>query len=537
MLVATEHLRAELVQRGFANAARWCRGADARLFDPSKRADLGLPRPVHLIVGRLAPEKDPQAFLALELPVFPSRTDTFGLGRELRREPRSPAVHRALERRRRHLRARSRGPLERRAHHLRALPGGAPTENLVRRLIALLAEQPMRTPASLALAALLAHSLASPRHAQGAEPQARIAREVGDDARASLSDPTLRERVGAAPVRGRWARLLEDAGLKLRAAERNSRGELALGFAFDLAKAVAPAGEGRRHALELAARGQVVLERAANPDDHLEGGLRMRWTGTHTLGSAPEGRREHARGLADPDGETLAAIDAEALARLSRRLDSLSDDELRLDADFRTLSAGHAENVRRTLPSELDWDWDLHAGLESDQGFSSRQVVLGASVGGHFISWDPDAAASRLNPFDAPAAALRWLAGEDEEFRTSGDAYPTIALGLDIVDASRDGTRSAVTDDESFLRARLDARLASSAFTLGEEALMLTAAWRVYQEIDAPASVRRADIDVRRHLEIELELIRGWSLSYSTGTLPLDPHPDSTFALGFALEL
>lgn len=122
VLVATERLRSELAGRGFANTARWCRGVDARLFHPRHRVELGLPRPVHLYVGRLAVEKDVGEFLRQDLPgtklvvgdgpergtlerrfpaavflgtkrgdelariyasadvfVFPSRTDTFGL--------------------------------------------------------------------------------------------------------------------------------------------------------------------------------------------------------------------------------------------------------------------------------------------------------------------------------------------------------------------------------------------------------------------------------------------------------------------------
>lgn len=122
VLVATESLARELEGRGFARVVRWSRGVDAELFHPRKRGELGLPRPVHLYVGRLAVEKDVGAFLSQGLPgtklvvgdgperaalaqrfpdavftgtlrgeelartyassdvfVFPSRTDTFGL--------------------------------------------------------------------------------------------------------------------------------------------------------------------------------------------------------------------------------------------------------------------------------------------------------------------------------------------------------------------------------------------------------------------------------------------------------------------------
>jgi glycosyltransferase involved in cell wall biosynthesis len=121
-MVSTPSLAAELRQQGFHSVLRWPRGVDSRLFNPDRAVDLGLPRPVFLAVGRLAVEKNLEAFLALDLPgskvvvgdgparesltrrfpdttflgtkrgaelaaiyaaadvfVFPSRTDTFGL--------------------------------------------------------------------------------------------------------------------------------------------------------------------------------------------------------------------------------------------------------------------------------------------------------------------------------------------------------------------------------------------------------------------------------------------------------------------------
>lgn len=121
VMAATPALAQELRSRGFRNVVLWPRGVDAALFHP-RPSDLGLPRPVFLSVGRVAVEKNLEAFLALALPgtkvvvgdgparadlaraypdavflgamqgekladtyaaadvfVFPSRTDTFGL--------------------------------------------------------------------------------------------------------------------------------------------------------------------------------------------------------------------------------------------------------------------------------------------------------------------------------------------------------------------------------------------------------------------------------------------------------------------------
>jgi glycosyltransferase involved in cell wall biosynthesis len=121
-LVPTQSIHDELIGWGFDTLKVWTRGVDRELFRPQPEADLNLPHPVFLCVGRVAVEKNLGAFLSLDLPgtklivgdgpdlaelkrqypdavfagkhegralaryyagadvfVFPSRTDTFGL--------------------------------------------------------------------------------------------------------------------------------------------------------------------------------------------------------------------------------------------------------------------------------------------------------------------------------------------------------------------------------------------------------------------------------------------------------------------------
>ena len=123
VMVATRTIRDDLTARGFRNVREWSRGVDTEQFRPDLEPALDLPRPVHLYVGRVAIEKNLEAFLDLPLSqgtklvvgdgpqlaelkagypavrfagakfgeelarhyaagdvfVFPSRTDTFGL--------------------------------------------------------------------------------------------------------------------------------------------------------------------------------------------------------------------------------------------------------------------------------------------------------------------------------------------------------------------------------------------------------------------------------------------------------------------------
>jgi glycosyltransferase involved in cell wall biosynthesis len=121
-MVAAPSMQVALEQRGFRNLVRWGRGVDVELFRPGPKDLWCQPRPISLYFGRVAVEKNLEAFLALDLPgtrvvigdgparaelasryphvvftgykfgedlarhvaaadvcVFPSRTDTFGL--------------------------------------------------------------------------------------------------------------------------------------------------------------------------------------------------------------------------------------------------------------------------------------------------------------------------------------------------------------------------------------------------------------------------------------------------------------------------
>jgi len=69
IMVATPTLERELEARGFRNLMRWRRGVDQEQFRPDHPPALtGLPRPIFGYVGRVAVEKNLDAFLSLDLP-------------------------------------------------------------------------------------------------------------------------------------------------------------------------------------------------------------------------------------------------------------------------------------------------------------------------------------------------------------------------------------------------------------------------------------------------------------------------------------
>ena len=68
ILVSTPSLEEDLTRRGFKNLMRWSRGVDLDRYSPRVASTVDWPRPVFLNVGRVAVEKNLEAFLSLDLP-------------------------------------------------------------------------------------------------------------------------------------------------------------------------------------------------------------------------------------------------------------------------------------------------------------------------------------------------------------------------------------------------------------------------------------------------------------------------------------
>lgn len=70
VMVSTATVEEELRQHGFQKLVRWGRGVDLDVFHPRPQIEklLDLPRPIFLSVGRVAVEKNLEAFLSLRLP-------------------------------------------------------------------------------------------------------------------------------------------------------------------------------------------------------------------------------------------------------------------------------------------------------------------------------------------------------------------------------------------------------------------------------------------------------------------------------------
>lgn len=68
VMVAAESLRKELHEHGIKNLLIWPRGVDHELFTPEAKIPLTGERPIFMYMGRVAHEKNIEAFLSLDLP-------------------------------------------------------------------------------------------------------------------------------------------------------------------------------------------------------------------------------------------------------------------------------------------------------------------------------------------------------------------------------------------------------------------------------------------------------------------------------------
>ena len=90
-LVPTPTQLEKLAARGFSNLRLWSRGVDTAVFNPSEPVRYALPRPIAVYLGRVAVEKNLEAFLALTK--VPTKL-VIGDGPDLERlRARHPACH------------------------------------------------------------------------------------------------------------------------------------------------------------------------------------------------------------------------------------------------------------------------------------------------------------------------------------------------------------------------------------------------------------------------------------------------------------
>lgn len=299
---------------------------------------------------------------------------------------------------------------------------------------------------------------------------------------------------GAGAASNAWVTVINDLNLKLKVFNpSNSFDTATFGFEYDFHKAVATRtlldpktnAIGLAISFNLAAQGNVAFDSTKNPEDFLKSGANFELLYTRLFNNVPD-------------------IDSD-------------DPQLSQPLLYTRVKANGA--------------------LESNQTFSKKQWAYGASVGGNLLDAGSKTTLSRWNILDYPFAALRYLTRADEKWSPSGDSFPVLLAGIDLIDPITDAERFAIDPSKDpYPRFSAEVTFKTQAATLAGHDIFLGAAYRYFKEISPSPAIRAANFDEQQYFVVYVEFLSGFSVSYSTGKLPLDRKDDQVFALGYRLN-
>ncbi len=255
---------------------------------------------------------------------------------------------------------------------------------------------------------------------------------------------------------------------------------------------------------QVKATGEVAFRRVINPKDFLQTNA----SGHLFLSGG---------GIAVLDTTKKEAIIAQRRALLMEAAEATNPD---MNDAARTLTA----QMLGQLSTHWYFDFSFAAGFESNQNFSSTQLVFGLNLGAKITPWS----SPNANVFDWPFAALRWLAGADD-WKPRASSFPTFIVGLDRIDPSDNTARQAAGDTDIFNRVRAEVSF-RTPITAGA---FFNADLRYYKQIDPPQVIISASLDEQIYFTASLTAANGLFVSYSTGRLPFDQKDDQIYELGF----
>jgi hypothetical protein len=355
-------------------------------------------------------------------------------------------------------------------------------------------------------------------------------KKSGDDVRtalrATLESPETRSRLlNSLLERDHGWQFLRDVNFKVKTFQSDNSGEAALGFSYDYRKSIQDHDLScgrvacvRGLDLEIAANGNVAADADRNPHDLLETNLSFALF--QSTGGVSEATPEHRRKFG---ALRTAFIEAEG------------------DSDEEEDAVRAIESlVRPLLSSQFYWEVAGSAALEADQKLDSKQWTYGVRAMFELKAWNDSSALAKFNLLDYPFAATRALTGYESGcaggsgcFKPRGTAWPSVLVGLDRVSAADDAPRALVGETGDYSRLRLEASFRTPVARYGADELYVSVSYRYYEELDASAAVRAADLDSFRYFTVALGGDDGIYVSYTDGRLPFDFVDDQVFELGY----
>jgi hypothetical protein len=268
--------------------------------------------------------------------------------------------------------------------------------------------------------------------------------------------------------------------------------------------------------LAFEAQGDIAAEASKNPNNLLE--------------TSAELHLFQGLGGIDPQYKNSAEAAAEFQRELMRNIQ---------DEDFRNQRGKAYEEMTKKMTAhirpQLFWDLQGHGTLEADQQFHDKQWAYGGKLSFAFRDWKAKSRAGWFNVFDYPFAAVRWLV-DKEEFQPSGRTFPSVVLGLDLVDPSDNESRLAIDpDSDAFTRGRIELAFKTRVLRWQNKPLYFSAAFRYFLEFGASGAIKAANLDRSDYFVARLDLPYRFNISFANGKLPLDADNDQVYAIGWAL--
>ena len=267
----------------------------------------------------------------------------------------------------------------------------------------------------------------------------------------------------------------------------------------------------------LEAKGNVAADAKKNPNNLLESGTSLHLFqgigGVTPRSTTPEETKKKL-----DEAISLAATDPEFLKQRGPRYAAL------------------ANEVTQQLKPQFFWDLQAHATLESDQQFHKKQWAYGGKLSLVGRDWKNNSALGRANVFDYPFAATRWLFNK-EDFMPSGRTLPSLVIGLDQVDPSKDEERFKLdSSKDKFTRWRAEAAFKTRVLTWEQQKLFVRATYRYFKEASPSAAIEKAGRDEFKYFVVKVDLPAKFFATYTRGKLPFDRKSGEVYALGWALH-
>lgn len=262
----------------------------------------------------------------------------------------------------------------------------------------------------------------------------------------------------------------------------------------------------------LNADGNIAFIKKYNPNDFLRSGISISYFNSN--GGAAR--------ITDALSDSLTKIETKLSTYTN--IDSLNNS---------SVWKNYLNLVSQYLPTQVFFDFSLQANLESNQDFTMKNYVYGASLGVDIKAWNKNSALAQLNIFDWPFAITRWLTGTDDNISPLGSSLPTFLFNMEYVDPSSNPLRVSLNETKKYPRFGFEGGFKTLFSNSLGRAIYVSADLRYYKEFNASSVIKNLGLDDSFYFAVELRQENGLFVSYTTGNLPYDLRTNDVYAIGF----